>query len=59
MQMRIVVSHLVRMYRFTLAPNQDFRPVAVPTKMPKDGLVAGIEARTENWRVEQRLNAES
>lgn len=47
MQMRIVVSHLVRSYRFTLAPNQDVRPVAVPTKMPKDGLVVEVEGTKE------------
>jgi cytochrome P450 len=51
MQMRIIVSHLLRTYRLTLLPGQDFRPVPVPTKMPKDGLVVGVEnreQRTEN-----------
>jgi retinoid hydroxylase len=46
MQMRIVVSHLLLRYRLALAPNQDFRPVAVPTKMPKDGLLVEIEPRS-------------
>src|SRR3712207_7925000 len=45
MQMRIVLSHLLRSYRFELAPNQNFRPVPVPTKMPKDGLVVRITDR--------------
>jgi retinoid hydroxylase len=45
MQMRIVVSHLLRMYRLTLVPEQDFRPVAVPTKMPKDGLLVEVSRR--------------
>ena len=42
MQMRIVISHLLRSYHLELAPNQDFRPVAVPTRMPKDGLVVRL-----------------
>lgn len=52
MQMRIVVSHLLRHYTFALAPNQSFQPVAVPTKMPKDGLIVRVmknqESRTKN-----------
>jgi cytochrome P450 len=39
MQMRIIVSHLLRHYRFELIPDQNLSPVAVPTKMPKDGLI--------------------
>jgi retinoid hydroxylase len=39
MQMRIIVSHLLRSLRFDLMPDQNFAPVAVPTKMPKDGLL--------------------
>ncbi len=42
MQMRIVVSHLLRAYRFDLVPAQNFTPVPVPTKKPKDGLVVRI-----------------
>lgn len=42
MQMRIVVSHLLRSYRWELVPGQSFRPVPVPTKMPKDGLVVRV-----------------
>jgi cytochrome P450 len=38
MQMRIVMSHLLRTLRFELLPDQDFSPVAVPTPMPRDGL---------------------
>lgn len=43
MQMRIVVSHLLRHYRFALVPGQDMTPVAVPTKMPRDRLLARVE----------------
>ena len=43
MQMRIIVSQLLRHYRFALVPGQSFKPVAVPTKMPKDGLVVTVE----------------
>ena len=39
MQMRIIVSHLLRHFRFELTPEQNLSPVAVPTKMPKDGLL--------------------
>ncbi len=42
MQMRIVLSHLLRHYRFALVDAQDFTPVPVPTKMPRDGLVVGV-----------------
>ena len=38
MQMRIVMAHLLRTLRFELLPNQRFDPVAVPTRMPRDGL---------------------
>lgn len=42
MQMRIVVSHLLRHYQFELAPDQSFTPIAVPTKMPRDGLIVRV-----------------
>lgn len=42
MQMQIVMSHLLRAYSFELVPDQSFRPVPVPTKMPKDGLVVRV-----------------
>lgn len=42
MQMHIVVSHLLRRYRWELVPGQSFRPVPVPTKMPKDGLIVRV-----------------
>jgi cytochrome P450 len=42
MQMRIVISHLLRSYRFELLPGQSFRPVPTPTKMPKDGLLVTV-----------------
>jgi cytochrome P450 len=45
MQMRIVVSHLLRRYRFDLVPGQDFTPVPVPTKMPRDGLLVRVARR--------------
>ncbi len=45
MQMRIVVSHLLRHFRFELRPGQSFKPVAVPTKMPKDGLVVRVDVK--------------
>lgn len=38
MQMRIVMSYLLRHARFELEPNQRFNVVAVPTPMPRDGL---------------------
>ena len=45
MQMRIILSHLLRSYRFDLVPGQNFSPVPVPTKMPKDGLVVVVKHR--------------
>lgn len=39
MQMRIVMSYLLRHVRFELLPGQRFDPVAVPTPMPRDGLL--------------------
>lgn len=45
MQMQIVVSHLLRHYRYELLPNQSFQPVPVPTKMPKDGLLVRVSSR--------------
>jgi retinoid hydroxylase len=44
MQMRIVMAHLLRTLRFELLPDQDFRPVAVPTPMPRDGLRVRVHA---------------
>ncbi|MBC8160560.1 MAG: cytochrome P450 [Roseiflexaceae bacterium] len=38
MQMRVVLSHLLQTLEFELLPNQSFRPIPVPTKMPLDGL---------------------
>jgi cytochrome P450 len=38
MQMRIIMSTILRGVRFELMPDQDFSPVAVPTPMPRDGL---------------------
>ena len=38
MQMRIVLSHLLRTCRLELLPGQDFAAVAVPTRMPRDRL---------------------
>jgi cytochrome P450 len=38
MQMRIVMSHLLRAVRFELLPGQRFDPVLVPTRMPRDRL---------------------
>ena len=45
MQMRIVLDHLFRHHQISLAPEQDFTAVPVPTKMPRDGLVVCV-ART-------------
>jgi cytochrome P450 len=42
MEMRVVMSHLLRHARFALLPNQSFRPVPVPTKMPRDGLKVAV-----------------
>lgn len=47
MQMRIILSHLLRHYHFALVPGQSFTPVAVPTKMPRDGLVVQVRPRTD------------
>lgn len=38
MQMRIVMSYLLRHVRFELLPHQRFDPVATPTCMPRDGM---------------------
>ena len=46
MPMQIVVSHLLQKYSFELVPEQSFRPVPVPTKMPKDGLVVRVGVRS-------------
>jgi cytochrome P450 len=45
MQMRIVMSHLLRTVQFELLPDQDFSPVAVPTPMPRDGLRVRLTRR--------------
>ena len=45
MQMRVILAHLLRTYDFELVAGQDYRPVAVPTKMPRDGLRVSIRAR--------------
>jgi retinoid hydroxylase len=45
MQMRIVLSHMLRHLRLDLLPDQSFAPVAVPTKMPKDGLIVRVSRR--------------
>ena len=42
MQMRIVVSQLLRNFRFDVVPGQSFQPIPVPTKMPKDGLLVRV-----------------
>src|SRR5581483_4383416 len=38
MQMRIVMSYLLRHMRFELLPGQRYDPVLVPTRMPRDRL---------------------
>lgn len=43
MQMRIVLSYLLRYLRVELLPDQSFKPVPVPTKMPKDGLRVRVQ----------------
>ncbi len=45
MQMRIVLSQLLRRTRLTLVPGQRFRTVSVPTAMPKDGLIVDVGAQ--------------
>jgi cytochrome P450 len=45
MQMRIIVSHLLRHLTFELIPGQSFKPVPVPTKMPKDGLKVNVTTK--------------
>jgi len=44
MQMRIVMSYLLRALRFELLPDQDCSVVAVPTPMPRDGLRVRVHA---------------
>jgi cytochrome P450 len=44
MQMRIVLSQLLRRLRLTLVPGQRFRTVSVPTAMPKDGLIVEVRS---------------
>ncbi len=45
MQMRIVMAYLLRTLRFELLPGQRFDPVAVPTRMPRDGLRVRVNAQ--------------
>jgi cytochrome P450 len=45
MQMQIIVSHLLRHCHFEVLPGQDFTPIPVPTKMPKDGLIVRVSKR--------------
>jgi retinoid hydroxylase len=42
MQMRIVLSHLLRHIRLGLVPRQRFDTVSVPTAMPRDGLLVDV-----------------
>jgi retinoid hydroxylase len=42
MQMRIVLSELLRRLELALLPGQRFDPVAVPTPMPRDGLLVTV-----------------
>lgn len=42
MQMRIILAHLLRCYQIDLAPGQDYTAVPVPTRMPRDGLLARV-----------------
>ncbi|MFN8502575.1 cytochrome P450 [Kouleothrix sp.] len=46
MQMRIVMAYLLRNVRFELLPGQRFDPVAVPTRMPRDGLRVRVQRST-------------
>jgi retinoid hydroxylase len=45
MQMRMILGHLLRNFDLELTPAQDFAPVAVPTRMPRDGLHVRIQRR--------------
>ncbi len=45
MQLAIVVGHLLRHFQVEVVQGQSFVPIAVPTKMPKDGLVVRIAQR--------------
>lgn len=45
MQMRVVLAHLLQNFDLQLVAGQDYRPVATPTKMPRDGLRILIRAR--------------
>jgi cytochrome P450 len=47
MQMRIIISHLLRHVTFELLPGQSFKPVPVPTKMPKDGLLVRVKNKEQ------------
>lgn len=38
LQMKIIIAHLLRGYRWELLPKQSFDPVRVPSSRPKDGL---------------------
>lgn len=38
LEMKLVAAHLLRRYRWELAPNQNLTAVQVPTRRPKDGL---------------------
>jgi cytochrome P450 len=45
MQMRVVLAYLLQTVEFELLPNQSFRPIPVPTKMPLDGLKVRVLPR--------------
>lgn len=45
LQMRLVLAHLLRTLTLELVPGQRFRPVSVPTSMPRDGLIVRVARR--------------
>jgi retinoid hydroxylase len=44
MEMKIIMSHLLRRYCWDLLPGQSLEPVIIPTRRPKDGLKVRFQA---------------
>jgi len=44
LEMKIIMSHLLRSYRWNLLPGQSLEPVIIPTRRPKDGLKVRFQA---------------
>lgn len=47
LEMKLIIAHLLRSYRWDLLPNQSLKPVVIPTRRPKDGLKVRFQELTE------------